>query len=233
MMNAPVPYVLFAIPGEKHTCPKVAACWSPRMPLIGTLASSGAAWLSQSASRAPEGTMVGSMARGTLKISRSSASHSSVWMFMSSVRHPFETSVMCESPHVRFQMSHVSIVPKSASPFSAAMRRPGTFSKSHTSFVAEKYGTIGRPVFLRSLSRPPPASAIRSAIESVRVQFHTIALCSGLPVLRSHTIVVSRWLVIPIPATSSGATPRIAAVINARTFSQISMGSCSTQPARG
>jgi hypothetical protein len=34
-----------------------------------------------------------------------------------------------------------------------------------------------------------------------------MALCSGRPVLRSQTSVVSRWLVIPIAAMSSGPRP--------------------------
>jgi len=35
-MKLPVPYVFFAVPTSKHAWPNVAACWSPRMPEIGT-----------------------------------------------------------------------------------------------------------------------------------------------------------------------------------------------------
>src|SRR5262245_57387017 len=57
----------------------------------------------------------------------------------------------------------------------------------------------------------------------------------GWPVARSQTIVVSRWFVMPTAATSRGA---ISARPSASTATeiwdvQISVGSCSTQPARG
>ena len=59
-------------------------------------------------------------------------------MSQSSVRDAFETSVAWTLPPVRFQMSQVSTVPKASSPFSARSRAPGTRSKSHAIFVAEK-----------------------------------------------------------------------------------------------
>src|SRR6478609_8947039 len=69
----------------------------------------------------------------------------------------------------------------------------------------------------------------------VRVSCHTIALWIGCPVARSHTTVVSRWLVMPTAAMWVAlrlALPS-APPTTARVFCQISMGSCSTQPARG
>ena len=38
---------------------------------------------------------------------------------------------------------------------------------------------------------------MRSQMPAVRVSSHTIALCRGLPVWRSHSSIVSRWLVMP------------------------------------
>ena len=57
----------------------------------------------------------------------------------------------------------------------------------------------------------------------------------GLPVSRSQTIAVSRWLVMPMPASSRTSTPLWASA-SMRTpywLDQISMGSCSTQPGFG
>ncbi len=47
----------------------------------------------------------------------------------------------------------------------------------------------------------PSCSVMRSHSAAVRVSSHTIALYSGWPVRRSHTSVVSRWLVMPTAAT--------------------------------
>ena len=48
-------------------------------------------------------------------------------------------------------------------------------------------------------------------------------------------MVVSRWLVIPIPAMSSPLTPSLvmASAMTAASLDQISMGLCSTQPGCG
>ena len=69
----------------------------------------------------------------------------------------------------------------------------------------------------------------------MRVSCHTMALYTGLPVLRSHTTVVSRWFVMPTAATSCRVTSARARAspTTSRVFVQISTGSCSTQPARG
>ena len=62
-----------------------------------------------------------------------------------------------------------------------------------------------------------------------------MALCTGTPVWASHTMVVSRWLVMPMAAMSSPPMPilEIASAITAASEAQISMGSCSTQPGWG
>src|SRR6266852_4072761 len=61
-----------------------------------------------------------------------------------------------------------------------------------------------RPVRARARSSWPAAlsSAQRAA---VRRSCQTMARAMGRPVLRSHTSVVSRWLVMPIAATCLGA----------------------------
>ena len=60
----------------------------------------------------------------------------------------------------------------------------------------------------------------------------TIAFAIGWPVVLSQTTVVSRWLVMPMPAIASG---RIPDSINAPAMTdwtefQISLALCSTQP---
>ena len=57
----------------------------------------------------------------------------------------------------------------------------------------------------------------------------------GRPVALSQRMVVSRWLVMPMAAISSGSMP-VWATASVRTeywLDQISMGSCSTQPGWG
>ena len=59
----------------------------------------------------------------------------------------------------------------------------------------------------------------------------TIALWSASPVVRSHSTTVSRWLVMPIAATSP---PQSAASFSVSAVSrQMSSGSCSTPPGGG
>ena len=59
-------------------------------------------------------------------------------------------------------------------------------------------------------------------------------VATGSPVRALQTIVVSRWFVIPIAVSSEGrSAPRERVAAAARTLSQISSGSCSTQPGRG
>ena len=91
-----------------------------------------------------------------------------------------------------------------------------------------------RPVRARTVSARPAASSA-SQVSAVRRHCHTMALWMGSPVARSHTTVVSRWLVTPIAATSAGAAPASSstACAVASCVAQISPASCSTQPGRG
>ena len=69
----------------------------------------------------------------------------------------------------------------------------------------------------------------------MRRSCHTIALWMGRPVWRSQISVVSRWLVIPIAATSDARIPALDSASCATPIwvLQISVASCSTQPGRG
>ncbi len=72
-------------------------------------------------------------------------------------------------------------------------------------------------------------------MRSVRVSCQTIALCTGVPVLRFQTTAVSRWLVTPTAARSDvdrlpfSRAPCTTSCVR----SQISVGECSTQPGCG
>ena len=74
-----------------------------------------------------------------------------------------------------------------------------------------------------------------SVISDVRRHCQTIALCTGMPESRSHTTVVSRWLVMPMAAIRSEWMPLLnwTSIMTAICEARISMGSCSTQPGRG
>jgi hypothetical protein len=155
----------------------------------------------------------------------------------SCVRLAFVTSVKCTppaGPPVKFQSSHVSIVPNSASPAAAFARAPGTLSSSHLSLRPLKYVASGKPVRARNRSWPP-SRAKAATSSAVRVSCHTSAFASGAPVFRSHTTVVSRWFVMPTAASSLGFTPprASASAITAWVLRQISAASCSTQPGFG
>ena len=80
---------------------------------------------------------------GVLLILVGTALVTGVWNdFVSWVRDAFVTSVRCSAcsgsfaPPVRFQISHVSIVPASSSPLSARSRAPATLSRIHAHFGA-------------------------------------------------------------------------------------------------
>ena len=123
--------------------------------------------------------MVGGICRGMRKNDSSSSSQSRVSRFISMVRLAFVGSVTCTpplTPPVRFQMTHVSVLPKTASPRSAASRTtPSTFSRIHWIFAAEKYVAGGRPA-LRRMTPPRSSRSSALAIRSVRVSCQTMAL---------------------------------------------------------
>jgi hypothetical protein len=126
---------------------------------------------------------------------------------------------------VSFQTSHASTVPKASSRCGSSAR-----SSSHSSFVAEKYGSGTSPV--RSRISSAGSERQRSA---VRRSCQTTTEAAGLPVVRSQSTVVSRWFAIATARRSAGRIPasRTAASAAASTLDQISSGSCSTQPGCG
>ncbi|OGU07430.1 MAG: hypothetical protein A2075_14130 [Geobacteraceae bacterium GWC2_58_44] len=205
--KAPVPKVALAIPGLKHPWPKRAACWSPAMPVIGNCAPVSCASLRPKSEAL--GSTSGSMARGTPKSRSRSSSQARVRMLNSRVRLALERSVTWERPPLNRNTSQESMVPKQTSPRSARARSPSTCSKSQLSLLAEKYGSSRSPVRSRIIGSNPSRFS-DSVSSAVRRSCQTMARYRGFPVERSQTTVVSRWLVIPIPAISQGSTARSA-----------------------
>mmetsp|Transcript_8813 Transcript_8813/g.22024 ORF Transcript_8813/g.22024 Transcript_8813/m.22024 type:complete len:256 (+) Transcript_8813:773-1540(+) len=199
----PVPYVILLSPLESAQCPKIAADWSPRHEAIGTPSSSVPLRVPYFSAELLIG---GSMLIGIPSLPQISSSQSHVLRLISMVRAALDTSVTCTPPESEW-ISHESIVPKAASPWSAFSLISGTFSSNHLSFTPEKYVLIGRPHRRRKASGPPCWSERPSQIPEVRVSSHTSALCRGLPVLRSHTMVVSLWLVTPTALMSAMSRP--------------------------
>ena len=66
------------------------------------------------------------------------------------------------------------------------------------------------PVRAVTIGFVPVCLAARRTSAAVRRSCQTIALWIGLPVARSHTSVVSRWLVMPIAAMSAADAPAFA-----------------------
>jgi hypothetical protein len=100
--------------------------------------------------------------------------------------------------------------------------------------LPEKYASTTRPVRART-SGSSPSLRNRSQIGAVWRDCQTIARWIGSPLARSHTTVVSRWLVMPIATTSAAVAFALASTPRAARswLSQISLGSCSTQPGFG
>ena len=183
--------------------------------------------------------MSGIIARGMPHTASSSSDQSSVRRSMSSVRLAFVTSVTWMPPRrppVRFHTTQVSGVPKSSSPASAAARAPGTLSRIHATFDAEKYVASGRPVTSANRSAPPvrrgelvdprlgagvlPDQGVVDRMPGAAVPHHRRLALIGHADARD----VARPEVRPATAPPS---------VTHSTFVQISTGSCSTQPARG
>ena len=108
----------------------------------------------------------------------SSSSQSRVSRFISIVRLALVGSVTWtppSTPPVRFHSSQVSVLPKTASPASAASRTPSTLSRIHWILPPEKYVAGGSPA-LRRMTSPLPSRSSAVAMRSVRVSCQTMAL---------------------------------------------------------
>ena len=91
-----------------------------------------------------------------------------------------------------------------------------------------------RPVFA-VIAGSWPSAFSRAQMSAVRRSCQTMARWIAWPVPRSHTTVVSRWLVMPIAAMSLAPAPAFFSASRqiATVEVQMSSGSCSTQPEAG
>ena len=128
-------------------------------------------------------------------------------MLNSIVREALLTSVTCSRPPVSFQMSHVSMVPNASRPRVRAARAPGDVVEYPADLARGEVRVDEQARSSPAPSTPAPSAFSRSQNSAVRRSCQTIALCMGSPVSRSHTTVVSRWLVMPTAAISRGAQP--------------------------
>ena len=88
---------------------------------------------------------------------------------------------------------------------------------------------------MRRTSASAPAPRSSSQNSAVRRSCQTMAGATGTDVARSHTIVVSRWLAMPMPAMSAADTPALSRAPRAvaSCACQSCSASCSTQPGCG
>ena len=126
-------------------------------------------------------------------------------------------------------------MPKASLPAWASSRAPGMLSRIHLTLLAEKYGSGMSPVMSVMRCATAGSPAISSMMGAVRRHCHTMALYTGLPVSRSQTTVVSRWLVMPMLSMSAGPNPFCtrSSVSAPSVDDRMSRGSCSTQPGCG
>ena len=168
----------------------------------------------------------GSIARGTSSSASSSSSHSPVWMLNSSVR-----LALRRVGHVHAAAGQLPDQPgvdraeRELARARPAPARRGRGPAASASLVPEKYASSTSPVrAANSAARARPRAARRRAA-AVRRSCQTMAWCDrARPVARSQTIVVSRWLVMPMAAMSRagdaglgqrlGATPDCVAQIS-------------------
>ena len=167
--------------------------------------------------------------------SSNSWSQRSSWMSNSIVRLALVTSVACTLRPVRFQMSQLSTVPKSRRPSSARARASSVLSSSHLILLAEKYASGRRPVVRMIFSMTSGLEQSSSIMGAVRRHCQTMAFAMGRPVSRSHSMVVSRWLVMPMLSMSRAvrACEVSKSVSEPSCEKMISWGFCSTHPGCG
>ncbi len=219
--------MFLAIPGEVQPCPNSAACWSPAIPEIG-MPGPAAHPSSVTPKRPHDGMTSAQRGRGARRTARrarrtrrrrrcrrASSATRSTGRWRARPRRSASTATTSRSSRARGRRR--------------PRRRPR--SRSHSIFDALKYGSATRPVSARMRGRWPSATR-RSHRAAVRRSCHTMARCRGRPSLRPHATTVSRWSVIPMAATGwssdDTSSPSTACVT-----SQISSGSCSTQPGLG
>ena len=119
---------------------------------------------------------LGSIAFGIPNIFKRSSSQAFFSILNIMVRDALVKSVACTLPAVNFHNIQLSVVPKRSRPAFAFFRAPLVFFKIHSIFVAEKYASIGKPVFFLNNAVAPFFFFNCSHLLEVRLHCHTIAL---------------------------------------------------------
>ena len=180
----------------------------------------------------------GSTARGKPETAGELLVPVALWMSNSSVREALRASVRC--------LRRGSAARSARSP---PCRRPGRRPRprrarrgrcrgSSAAWSRRSRGPAARPV--ARAPRASPARRSASQLSAVRRSCQTMAVAARAPVARSQTMVVSRWLVMPMAATRSSPAPSeprpafaSTSCAVSRCVAQISPASCSTHPGCG
>ena len=153
--------------------------------------------------------MRGSTARGMPNAVSSASSQSSVARFISCVRLALVTSVTMLARSECHSSQRIDRAEQQVAGFRAAPRvghiveQPVQLQRAE--IAGQRQAGLGAEAILAAIA------AYSATSGSTRVSCQTSALCTGAPVARSHSSVVSRWLVMPIAARSRAARPRGAA----------------------
>jgi len=115
------------------------------------------------------------------------------------------TSVTCRCPLVRCQINQLSTVPKANSPRSARAARPAHV-QNPAHFCGGKIRVQNQPGFIRDCLPDPALLQLLAPRGRAAILPHNSPMI-GLPVARSHTITVSRWLVMPMPPRHGPRAP--------------------------
>jgi hypothetical protein len=195
----PVPYVFFASPGAWHACPKSAACWSPAMPAIGMATPP----IFASAQTPDEGNDAWEHGARNVEATRGA--------LRPNPRANVEQQRAARVRSIGNVHAALGQVPDEPGIDRAERELATARALAGTIDIVEQPGDLGpgkvrieyeTRLACESLARG--RSAQRVTLRRRARSCQTIALAIGRPVARSHTSVVSRWLVIPIAAISRG-----------------------------
>ena len=209
----PVPNVILARPGRTHPWPTRLPCWSPTSAAKGGDPASALA----SPKTPVESTTVGSISIGTPSAAQASVDHAVVSARSRPVTAAFDGSVTCTAPPDSTHATQVSTVPKHRS----RSRAPAMLFSSQATLVADWLGASASPC---------SAFAVMQS-NTVRRSCQPSPGPIGWPVLRSHTNVEARWLVMPTASTGPAAASDL--VATSSTAAAIAAPSNSTSPGNG
>ena len=189
------------MPGAKQAWPNSAACWSPAMPAIGSCASN-----KPGARRAEDAAVVVDLGQQGLGHSEQPAElgvPALARMSNSDVRLALVASVAWTAPPVSRHSRKQSIVPQASSPRSARCPRAWRHYRGSRRSWSPRNRDRAAARFARGPAPRRPCAFRRAHSSAVRRSCQTIARWIGSPVARSQTTIVSRWLVMPMPATAA------------------------------